>query len=160
MKYIYIILLAVLASACFGPKENKETAKAEPADSIKGYYGPCVEIDSIVHRFTATEWTRALPDGEGDWEWDEWHPKNIEVLLSQEILVGDEPAQLYHITEKGPWLHLSDGIMMSVHKAIDQDGQTCSITLEQDDYHHVQMTIQFKDEMICYDMTEEPQTAE
>lgn len=161
MKYIYIILLTVLASACFGPKENKETAKAEPADSIKGYYGPCVEIDSIVHTYTVTRWSRGIRhDGEGKVKYDDWRPKHIEVLLSEEIFVADEPAQLYHIVETYPWDRMPNGQMMRTLVAVDQDDEACQIMLQQDSRRHLLMYVDFGYEIFCYDMTEQTQTAE
>lgn len=161
MKYIYIILLAVLASACFGPKENKKTASTEPADSIKGYYGPCVEIDSIVHTYTVTRWSRGLRhDDDEKVKYDDWRPKNIEVLLSEQIFVNDEPAQMYHVVETYPWDRMPNGNMVRMLVATDQDGETCEIMLQQDGHNHLLMYVDFGNEIFCYDMTEQPQTTE
>lgn len=161
MKYIYIILLAVLAYGCFGPKENKKTANAEPADSIKGYYGPCVEIDSIVHRYTVTRWSHAFRHNEEDKvKYDEWRPKNIEVLLSEDIFVDDEPAQMYHVVETYPWDRMPNGQMVCTLVVTDQDDETCEIMLQQDSHSHLLMYVDFGNEIFCYDMTEQQQTAE
>lgn len=155
MKYIYIILLALLTCGCSGPKENKKVANAESADSIKGYYGPCIEIDSIVHTYTVTRWSRGLRHDEDEKvKYDEWHPKNIEMLLSEDIFVDDNPAQMYHITETYPWDRMPNGKMVRTLVAVDQDDETCQIMLQQDSRRHLLMYVDFGYEIFCYDMTE------
>lgn len=150
MKYIYLVLLAIIVGACVGKGDMQAVANQNaenfltPADSFA--------IDSTTHNCIVTRWNHAEYDEEDELEWDNWRPKDCEVSLSENILVADHPAQMYHVYEKSPWTCSEPGVYSCILHATDQDDLDCSIILKVAEDHHVLMYVLFDEEAFCYDM--------
>lgn len=150
MKYIYLVLLAIIVGACVGKGDKQAVANqcAEnlltPADSFA--------IDSTTHSCIVTRWNHAEYDDEGELAWDEWRSKDCDVVLSQDILVEDHPSQVYHVYEKSPWTCAAPGVYSCILHATDQDDLDCSIILKVAEESHVLMYVLFDNEAFCYDM--------
>lgn len=149
-KYVYLVLLVVLAGACVGKGDKQSAVSQEtetlviPADSFA--------IDSTVYECRVTRWNHAEYDVEEELKWDDWRPKDCEVMLSENILVADHPAQAYHVYEKGPWICTEPGVLSCILHVVDQDDIDCSIILKAAADYHVLMYVLYDDEAFCYDM--------
>lgn len=150
MKHVYLALLVILAGACMGNGDKQSEISKNSGMLLAS--ADSFTIDSIVHECRAVRWNHAECDEEGELEWDDWRPKDCDVLLSQNILVADHPEQMYYAYEKSPWAHTDEGTYSCILHAVDHDGIDCSIILKVAEGYNVLMYVLFDEEAFCYEM--------
>lgn len=126
MRYLYYTIITIVTLMIYNICIGKDAAITHrDSASID-----CIEIDSIVHSYHSVRCAYSSSVVDGKWQWGNSIERKIQVLISEQILVADNPAQLYVIVDIGQWVSTADGTMRCELMAIDQDECMCKVILD------------------------------